>query len=250
MEASTGDIEGWLAFAASFVAPLLIGIAAYGGLLRRNPGPFWAAVGFGVVAILVALVLQLPLLFVIRDTSDFRDTLAVVIVITSLSEEIVKLAGGWIVLLIFRNRAAGKPVFAAGLFTVVGLGFGGVENMFYSFGAAFAMPGNVWEVVLARSLATVPMHVTTGLIMGYFMARRADAQTGRFGLLAAALTVPYVLHLAFNLLVVLSLPEDARMGELEAMVDPVSTGIGAAMVYAAAAMSVWALWRFRRARPA
>ncbi len=76
---------------------------------------------------------------------------------------------------------------------VVGLGFGAVENILY---ALSERP----SIVIPRSLSSVPLHVTTCGLVGYFLAiARCRSDVERKGVeTALAFVLPYVLHGTFD----------------------------------------------------
>ncbi len=172
---------------------------------RRHSGIFWTAFGFGVAATLIAILLQVPLLdFAKRAFLSPGAPLALLLVVAALIEEAAKTAAWYASFGIFRRPIKLGQGVAAGTGAVAALAFAGIENLLFNVGLA-AKQGMVnWDVVIARAGATVPLHATTGLLIGLIAWRIHGARRGGPGAWIALFTLPFLLHAGFNVIQAIS----------------------------------------------
>jgi hypothetical protein len=190
-----------LAFLVSLLPAVVLLVAVWLWLFRRHrPGVFWAAVGFGVVATVAALLLQLPLIGPVeRSVRSGSPYLLIVLVIVALIEESSKYAAWRICLAIFRRPVMSRISLATGCGAAAALAFAAIENLLFNIGIAANLNRVNWDVAAARGLATVPLHATTGFIIG-MLAWRIHARRRGFWSWVALIGIPFSLHASFNLI--------------------------------------------------
>ncbi len=196
-------MEYALAILVSLLPVALLLTAAWGLLFRRrHPGIFWTAFGFGIAATALALLLQLPLLGVVRRTMVTSGLpLATLLAGVALIEEAVK-GGAWYACFgIFRRPVKRDIGIGAGCGAVAALAFAGVENLLFNLGATAQNGGQiVWDIAIARAGATVPLHATAGFLIGLIAWRIHGARRGTPGAWIALIGLPFLLHAAFNII--------------------------------------------------
>lgn len=199
---------GFLLAALVSVLPAIVLLAAvWIWLFRgRRPGIFWTAFGFGIAATVFAILLQLPLLaFAKRALEGSGEPLAILLVSVALIEEALKVAAWYACYGIFRRPVRRDAGIAAGIGAVAALAFAAVENLLFNLGAAGMNHGHVnWDVALARGGATVPLHATSGLIIGIIAWRIHGSRRGRLGARVALIALPFLLHGGFNVMQAMS----------------------------------------------
>lgn len=118
----------------------------------------------------------------------------------ALPEEAAKLAV--LLTIVFRHEDIDRPidyVLAAGW---VGLGFAGLENIFYVFGELTSDNMRWLAVSAARAATAVPSHTITGVLMGLLLARTLDDKANRALWIAAAFVLPFLLHGLYDVCVI------------------------------------------------
>ena len=139
------------------------------------------------IAFAFAMVLVSPYLF---SFINFTDPLAVGLLKAALPE---KIGACLILIFIYRyypNFSIMEAVISASIF---GLGFSAVENLFYSLTFGY-------NVIILRVLFSVPMHLTTCGMMGYYLGQRTMSETGIFKtiFLFKALLLSIIFHGIFD----------------------------------------------------
>lgn len=139
------------------------------------------------IAFAFALILTSPLLF---SLIPFTDPLAVGFLKAALPE---KIGACLILLLIHRyypNFSVMESIISA---AALGIGFSAVENLFYSFTFGY-------NVIILRILFSVPMHLTTCGILGYYLGQRTMSETPLFRIIfvVKGLALSMLLHGIFD----------------------------------------------------
>jgi RsiW-degrading membrane proteinase PrsW (M82 family) len=149
---------------------------------------FWTAAGFGFLAAMPIAVVEQVLSKLFADSTSLDSYAAMTaFLIAAIPEEL----GKYIILVGFVLGHADferpQDAFLFGL--AVSLGFATIENVSY-----VAMASQWTVVALTRAVSAVPVHATTGAVMGAF-ASRALVYDDRAGLLyGLAFVVPALLH--------------------------------------------------------
>lgn len=190
-----------LAILVALLPAVLLLLAVWVWLFRRHrAGVFWAAVGFGVVATIAALILQLPLIGPVeRSVRSGSPYLLLVLVVVALIEEASKYAAWRICLAIFRRPIMSRISVAAGCGAAAALGFAGIENLLFNIGITANLHRVSWDVAGARAFATVPLHATTGFIIGVIAWRIHARRRRGIWSWVALIGIPFALHASFNL---------------------------------------------------
>ncbi len=111
---------------------------------------------------------------------------------------VVEKLGAFAIILVLLRRHPDFTVIQAALSAMTfGIGFALVENVFYAMTYGYG-------IILIRVIYTVPLHLTTCGIMGYYMGMRKFCDTGGYRVFyaAKALFYPVVLHGAFDALLI------------------------------------------------
>jgi RsiW-degrading membrane proteinase PrsW (M82 family) len=161
----------------------------------------WTSVLLGAAVSILAVVVELPLDFAIRQIDDgLSRSLSRAFLGTGLPEEACKfLIVVWIAL---RHEDYERPVDALVLSVAVALGFATFENLLY------LVQSDDWgRTAAARAMTAVPSHVINAMLMGYFLGRahlagkwarrRRRLRASLFRVLALA--APSVNHGAYDL---------------------------------------------------
>ncbi|MGF9756938.1 PrsW family glutamic-type intramembrane protease [Microvirga sp. 0TCS3.31] len=122
----------------------------------------------------------------------FEGVIAISFLSAALPEEAAKLA--ILLTIVYRYEDVHRPidyVLAAGW---VGLGFAGLENIFYVFGELTNENMRWLAVSTARAATAVPSHTITGVLMGLLLARTLDDTANRALWIAGAFVLPFLLH--------------------------------------------------------
>lgn len=153
----------------------------------------WNSVLLGAAISILAIVMELPLDFVIHQIEEprLRGTLRA-FVGTALPEELCKfMVVYWIAT---RHEDYERPVDALVLAVAVALGFATFENLLY------LVRSDDWSrTAVARAMTAVPSHVINAMLMGYFLGRAQLARHGKGLLRALALLAPTLNHGAYDL---------------------------------------------------
>ncbi len=183
------------------VAAALPALAVIGGMSLR-PGlrplrrALWIAFGLGFVAApVIGLLGIVPVALIYTPSRELLQSPTFMFLASAIPEEI----GKWllVVFFAFRHEDVTRPMHAFVLALAVSLGFAATEGIFY------VVDSPAWVLTAAgRAVTSVPMHVVTGIMMGYFGARMlADPERWRTNA-ALMLAVPILLHGLFNFWVV------------------------------------------------
>lgn len=203
----------------AFVAALLPAILLFIYIYNQdsiNPEPvkwLWKGVWYGVLsAIIVVTVLGL---FFDTDAwfADIPNPVVRAVLdaffCAAIPEETVKLIMLW--LLIRKNPYFDEHLDGIVYATCVGLGFAGLENIFYVVGNM----ENLVSIAVVRGLFSVPGHFFFAVAMGYFISlayfkSRTEIEKKKFYLLA--FLVPMVLHGIFDMLLMISSADETLAG--------------------------------------
>lgn len=229
-----------LAVLVSLLPAVILLIAVWGLLFRRrHPGIFWTAFGFGVAVTVPAILLQLPLLaFAKQALGSPGASLAILLVVVALIEEAMKCGAWYACFGIFRRPIRRDAGIAAGVGATAALGFAAVENLLFNLGATGINQGQVnWDLAIARGVATVPLHATTGFVIGIIAWRLHGSRRGGAGAWIALIALPFALHGGFNVMQALS---GARQRPSAALGSDQWLWIGGAalLVWAAAGLAI------------
>ncbi|MGO4523747.1 PrsW family glutamic-type intramembrane protease [Microvirga sp. 2MCAF35] len=126
------------------------------------------------------------------DAIGLKGVVAISFLAAALPEEAAKLAV--LVTIVYRHEDIRSPldyILAAGW---VGLGFAGLENIFYVFDELTDKDGRWLSVAFARAATAIPSHTISGVLMGCLLARSVDERARKTWWVAAALVVPFLLH--------------------------------------------------------
>lgn len=209
--------------------------------LARSPAAAWTAIAFGVLATMASVVLQMPILPLLRGTGDGPMTAFILAFgAAGLVEEGLKLAGSLVTALIFRKRLAADPGVAVRIAAAAGLGFATVENMLYGFSTAYLADGRTFALIALRLVTALPMHLTAALLMGVFLMRYLCPETRGRGWLGdgrrrfwPALAVPALLHGTYNFPQMLVRLSASDVPVLDSPADLAVIAVMALMIYAA-----------------
>jgi RsiW-degrading membrane proteinase PrsW (M82 family) len=170
---------------------LAVGFARY--LVKRDRGErepikaLWAAFGFGLLAVPIAIVLELVLLPGVSD-GDLAGYSTATLVLVSLGigliEELAKsLPLAWF---IYKKRYFNEHTDGVIYFALAGLGFGLPENVLYTL-------ENGSHTGLIRMLMTPFFHAATTSLIGYALARRKLDKWGPIKLVSVVV-LAVILH--------------------------------------------------------
>lgn len=149
---------------------------------------FWTAAGFGFLAAMPIAVVEQVLAKLFADSTNLDSYAAMTaFLIAALPEELGKYT--ILVGFVLGHADFERPQNAFLFGLAVSLGFATIENISY-----VAMASQWTAVALIRAVSAVPLHATTGALMGAFAARALvyDDRAGLFYGLAFA--VPAMLH--------------------------------------------------------
>jgi len=111
-------------------------------------------------------------------------------VVAGATEEVFKYLV--IFILIWRNRNFNEKFDGIVYAVSVSLGFAAIENLFYVFSAGSMQVG------FLRAFTAVPGHTVFGIVMGFYMGLARFSINGRSKWLLLALIVPWLLHGAYD----------------------------------------------------
>lgn len=228
MEAVLWLIAFVLAFAPG--AALLVYIRR---LDKYEPEP-WSMVALaflaGCLSVIPALIIE-TLLDI--KVGGFFGTLYSAFVVAAMTEELCK--GGMAWLFMWRKPQFNEVMDGIVYFGVAHMGFAITENLMYIF---VKPDGNIVSALMTafmRTTTAVPLHVISGMIMGYHAGMFRYARTSRekwsHGL--QAIFLPILLHGVYD---VAAFNQDTT--KIKDMTDLFAVGFGTALMYAA----VVALW--------
>lgn len=177
------------------------------------PKWLWKAVGFGVLsAILVIIVGQFipdPEMLGMGGEDSVPGALYTAFCCAAIPEEACKLLMLWLVLR--KNPYFDEHLDGIVYAACVGLGFAGLENIFYIFGNLDSLA----VTAIMRGLFSVPGHFFFAVVMGYFyslasFASRTESERKHNYMLAFA--VPMVLHGIYDGLLMVSDADETIAG--------------------------------------
>lgn len=237
-----------LALLGSLLPPALLLTAAWLWLFRRRrPGIFWTAFGFGVAATLGAGLLELPLLgFAMHALRATGPPLALLLGAVALIEEGLKCAAWYACFGIFRRPLKTDPGIAAGCGATAALAFAALENVLFNLGATMGLGHVFWPMVAARAVASVPLHATTGLIIGIVAWRIHGRRRRGLGNWVALIGLPFALHATFNIVQAVGGARERLLTEITPA-HWIGIGVAALVVWGVAALAIRYYLRQRRA---
>lgn len=152
------------------------------------PGVVCITFGLGVLSIIPAVLVALPMLLLLREVgfeNPYLAGLSDAFLLAAVPEETFKLA----VLLLYsaRRSAFDEPMDGLVYGVTASLGFATLENVLYVLDGGLG-------VAVARALTAVPGHAMLGAIMGYYVGQARFAPQQRRSLLLKAWAVPVLLH--------------------------------------------------------
>jgi RsiW-degrading membrane proteinase PrsW (M82 family) len=115
-------------------------------------------------------------------------------IVAGATEEAFKYLGVFI--LIWRNRNFNEKFDGIVYAVSVSLGFAAIENLFYVFSNS-----NSLQVGLLRAFTAVPGHTIFGIVMGFYLGMARFTVQSRKKYLIRAFTVPWLLHGAYDFLI-------------------------------------------------
>jgi len=146
---------------------------------KEPPKLIWKTFGFGLVAVVPALAIELAGGYFIKDRAGILTVLAEAFIITALVEESAKFL---VVRLYIWNKTDFSEVTDGIVYTIsASLGFALLENLLYSFGSTL--------LLVFRGITAVPLHALAAGIMGYYlgMAKVTGKRNVCFGIFCAVL---------------------------------------------------------------
>jgi hypothetical protein len=179
--------------AVSAVTPSLL-LVWYFHARDRYPEPqgiLWATFALGVVSIVPAGLIGLPIYFLMRGAEGFLRVAGIhAFLLAALPEELCKL--GVLLGFSFRRRAFDEPMDGIVYGVVASLGFATLENIMYVWS------GGMW-MALGRAMTAVPMHAFLGAILGFYVGQaRFEHGRRRRGLILKGLAIAILLHGAYD----------------------------------------------------
>ena len=167
-------------------------------MVNKDPKPepkkwLWAAVGLGVLICPVIFLLALTG-YPIYETDSLTDAILAAFVSAAIPEELLK----FLCLYIIASRCKHFDEMFDGIVYAVciGMGFAGLENILYLFGAE-----DEWiSVGISRALMSVPMHYFFAIIMGAFFSLGWFDKKNQKVYMSAALVLPIIVHGAYDTL--------------------------------------------------
>lgn len=167
-------------------------------MIRKDTRPepigwLLAAVGLGVLAVPAVLLIGY---FGLQDipTNTFIGAFLSSFINAAIPEEALKFAA----LYFLANRCKHFDEYFDGIVYAVciGMGFAGLENILYIFGAE-----DEWiSVGISRALLSVPMHYFLAIIMGAFFSLGWFDKKNRTVYISAALVLPIIVHGVYDTL--------------------------------------------------
>jgi protease PrsW len=126
---------------------------------KEPPKLIWKTFGFGLAAVVPALVIELTGGLLIKNSTGILAILAEAFIITAFVEESAKFL---VVRLYIWNKADFSGVTDGIVYTIsASLGFALLENLLYSFGPTL--------LLIFRGITAVPLHALAAGIMGYYL---------------------------------------------------------------------------------
>lgn len=180
-------IETYLKILAAVAPAIVLAIVMIRKDRRPEPiGWLLAATGLGVLAGPAVLILGYLLLPEIPMDSLSRAFLSSFIN-AAIPEETLKFLALWLLAKMCKHF---DEMFDGIVYAVcIGMGFAGLENILYLFGAEDWM-----SVGVARALMSVPMHYFFAIIMGTFFSLGWFDKKNRRVYMTAALLLPIIVH--------------------------------------------------------
>jgi hypothetical protein len=170
---------------------LLLAYAARGRLTREAAALAFVNGSFSALTISISF-LTVKAVAASSYHIGFEGVIAISFLSAALPEEAAKLA--ILLTIVCRHEDIQRPidyVLAAGW---VGLGFAGLENVFYVFGELTGKNMRWLAVSTVRAATAVPSHTITGALMGLLLARTLDDKANRTLWIAVAFALPFLLH--------------------------------------------------------
>lgn len=178
--------------AAAAIVPSLL-LIWYFHSRDANPEParvVWKTFGLGALTAIPVLVVALPVEALTKDLADpYVRALNEAFWSASIPEEFFKFLV--VVLYCYRHPEFDEPMDGIVYGVLASLGFATLENVLY-----VSTGGLV--VAVMRALTAVPMHASTGAIMGYYIGQARFDPSRRGRLFLASYTIPMVLHGAYD----------------------------------------------------
>ena len=145
-------------------------------------GALWGAAGFGLLAVIVASILNGIFVSLSPDTASMGATLYVFreSITIGVIEEVCKFLP--LALFIYKRPYFNEHTDGVLYFALAGLGFGMPENLLYS------LEGGV-GTALARLVLTPYFHAATTAFIGYFLIRKKLTKASFFPVVAALITM-------------------------------------------------------------
>lgn len=177
------------------------------------------------------------------DVISLKGVFATSFLAAALPEEAAKLAV--ILTIVYRHEDVISPldyILTAGW---VGLGFAGLENIFYVFGEFADRDGKWLSLAIARAATAVPSHTMSGVLMGILLASSLEERAHKARWMIASFLIPFFLHGLYDVCVV-SLREQANGLPFSAEPWHLALGLGVVMTFEA--WLAFALVRYGRSR--
>lgn len=233
----------------AFLLALAPGVALLWYIRRLDkyePEP-WSLIG---LAFLAGCLSVIPAYFIEKflglGASGFWGTLYSAFIVAAMTEELCK--GAFAFGFMWRKHHFNEVLDGIVYFGVAHMGFAITENLAYIF---LNSHGNIVQALMTgflRTTTAVPLHVISGMIMGYHVgkARYARSAGERWRELGEAIAIPILLHGVYD---VAAFNQDTS--NIKDIGDLFAVGFGSALMYAA----VVALWvvllpRVRKAQEA
>lgn len=145
------------------VPSLLLLIYFYMRYRRRDESPrlIWKTFGFGLIAVVPALGLELAGGLIIQNRTGLLSLWIEAFLITALVEECLKFL---VIRLYIWKKTEFATITDGIIYTIsASLGFAMLENILYSFGSTL--------LLIFRGITAVPLHALAAGMMGYFLGR-------------------------------------------------------------------------------
>ncbi|HWI63630.1 MAG TPA: PrsW family glutamic-type intramembrane protease [Symbiobacteriaceae bacterium] len=227
------DAVLWLIAFLLALAPGVVLLWYIRRLDKYEPEP-WSLIGIafvaGCISVVPAFFIELALK---TNVGGFWGTLYSAFIVAAMTEELCK--GTLAMTFMWRKPQFNEVLDGIVYFGVAHMGFAITENLVYIF---LNSDGNIVRALMTgflRTTTAVPLHVISGMIMGYHVgvAKFARSSGERWKNLAQAVFIPILLHGIYD---VAAFNQDTS--NIQDIGDLFRVGFGSALMYAA----VVALW--------
>ena len=153
----------------------------------------------GIFTGIFAIILESLLVKVSLFTGSTQN-IYISFIVASLVEEGTKLA--IIFPLIIRSKMFDDKLDGIMYMIFLGLGFAGIENLVY---IVYENIDTVHQVMLLRSIISVPAHIMFAIIMGYYISKyKFSSKSKKIENIILALIVPVLLHGIYDFILMMS----------------------------------------------